>query len=198
MVFLLAPILGQRTRTAPGPLHGDHLRVSAIFHALIAPITCHFVVPQMKAARAAEPLSRWSWPLVLAYVVVPVVAGSLAGAVIRSGYPWATKLFGANRPPLAWDHLFSRGLDGWVRARLRSGTWIGGAYAFANGRRSYASGYPDAQKHYLAATVQVDPETGDWLYDDDGQLVLSDGGLLLKWDDVEYLEFVDSSEKGSS
>lgn len=84
-------------------------------------------------------------------------------------------------------------VDGWIRCRLRSGTWLGGAYADANGRRSYAAGYPEPQDLYLAASVEVDPTTGEFVLDEAGQPRLGAGGLLIRWEEVEYLEFIDSS-----
>lgn len=88
-------------------------------------------------------------------------------------------------------YLFQYHVDGWIRCRLKSGTWLGGAYS-ANGKRSYAAGYPHPQDHYLAASVDVDPETGEFGLDDDGRPPLGSGGLLVRWEEVEYLEFIDS------
>lgn len=73
-----------------------------------------------------------------------------------------------------------------------AGTWLAGAYANANGRRSYAAGYPEPQDLYLAASVPVDSETGEFLLNDEGTPDLGDGGLLIRWDEVEYLEFIDA------
>jgi hypothetical protein len=75
---------------------------------------------------------------------------------------------------------------------MKSGTWLGGAYANANGRRSYAAGYPEPQDLYLAASVAVDSETGEFQLDEAGWPRLGSGGLLSRWEEVEYLEFIDS------
>jgi hypothetical protein len=56
---------------------------------------------------------------------------------------------------------------------------------------SYAAGYPEPQDLYLAASVEVDPETGEFALDD-GRPQLGPGGLLVRWEEVEYLEFIDS------
>lgn len=53
------------------------------------------------------------------------------------------------------------------------------------GRRSYAAGYPEPQDIYLAASVAVDSVTGEFLIDNDGQVTIASGGLLLRWDEVE-------------
>jgi len=82
-------------------------------------------------------------------------------------------------------------VDGWVRVQLKSGTWIGGAFVNANGRRSYAAGYPEPQDLFLAAAVALDPVSGEFLLDD-GRVVVGAGGLLVRWEEVEYLEFIDA------
>ena len=56
--------------------------------------------------------------------------------------------------------------------------------------RSYAAGYPEPQDIYLAASVAVDSVTGEFLIDHEGQVTIGSGGLLLRWDEVEYLEFI--------
>ena len=75
---------------------------------------------------------------------------------------------------------------------MRSGIWIGGAFADANGRKSYAAGYPEEQDLYLASTVALDPDSGEFLLDDDGSPSLGSGGVLMKWEEIEYLEFIDA------
>lgn len=42
------------------------------------------------------------------------------------------------------------------------------------------------------AAVSVDPDSGAFLYRDDGSLDVLRGGLLIRWEEVEYLEFIDS------
>jgi hypothetical protein len=100
-------------------------------------------------------------------------------------------LTGPDPAPRAWDYLFQYENDGWIRLRLKSGIWIGGAYADAGGRRSYAAGYPEPQDLFLAAVAEVDPETGEFTRDQKGAVTVFDSGLLVRWDEVEYLEFID-------
>ena len=71
-------------------------------------------------------------------------------------------------------------------------TWLGGAFADANGRRSYAMGYPEPQDLYLAVAVELDQETGEFVVGEDRTVALLDGGILLRWEEVEHLEFVDA------
>lgn len=79
-----------------------------------------------------------------------------------------------------------------MRLRLKSGAWVGGAFAEVDGRRSYAAGYPEAQDLYLAATVELDPDSGEFVKDADGMILLLPGGVLVRWDEVEHLEFIDA------
>jgi hypothetical protein len=41
-------------------------------------------------------------------------------------------------------------------------------------------------------TVDLDPETGEFVVDDDGNVALLDGGILVRWEEVEHLEFIDA------
>ncbi len=78
---------------------------------------------------------------------------------------------------------------------MKSGIWLAGAFANANDRKSYAAGYPEPQDLYLAAAVAVDPDTGEFALGEDGEVELLSGGLLVRWDEVEYLEFIDAVER---
>lgn len=141
---------------------------------------------------AGEPLPAWMAFVPIAYVIVPIVSGTVVGYGLRQHWRWVRVLAGPDPAPRAWDYLFQYNVDGWIRCRLKSGTWIGGAYANAHGRRSYAAGYPESQDIYLAASVDLDPETGAFQLDDQENPRLGDGGLLFRWDEVEYLEFIES------
>jgi hypothetical protein len=61
--------------------------------------------------------------------------------------------------------LFASRPDGWIRLRLKEGTWLGGAFS---------------------------PPEGGFLFDDAGQIRMASGGILIRWDEVLYLEFVDA------
>ena len=87
---------------------------------------------------------------------------------------------------VAWN-LATPGVDA---ARLSEGVHLHD-FAEVDGVRSYASGYPDAQELFLASSVPVDPATGEFEFDADGRIALTGGGLLVRWEEVEYLEFID-------
>ncbi len=166
---------------------------SAILHAAFAPLTYWLWADQWHMVRAGEPLNWSLWLAVIGYAAIPTIAGSVVGRSTKKGRSWSKFLVGPDPAPRAWDFLFQEhNLDGWIRLRLKSGIWLGGAFAEANGRRSYAAGYPEPQDLYLAAAVSVDPDSGAFLYRNDGNLDVLRGGLLIRWDEVEYLEFIDS------
>lgn len=165
---------------------------SAVFHSAVAPLTYWLWADQWIRIRDAESLSWWLWPLVMAYVALPVLGGTFVGRGVRREARWTAFFTGPDPAPRAWDHLFGQKADGWVRLRMKSGGWIGGAYADANGRRSYSAGYPEPQDIYLAAAVDLDPETGEFNFDTAGNIPLLDGGILVRWEEVEHLEFIDA------
>lgn len=165
---------------------------SALFHVAFAPASYWLWANQWSKVREGEPLSLWMWGLAFLYVALPLIAGSVIGFGTHRGVNWARWFVGPHPAPRAWDYLFERESDGWVRMRLKSGTWIGGLYAEVDGRIPYSSGYPEPQDLFLAATVDVDPETGDFPVDESGRIQHRPGGLLVRWEEVEYLEFIDA------
>jgi Family of unknown function (DUF6338) len=167
--------------------------VSVVFHALFAPLTywiwANYVVRGDVAAGRPLPLALWL--AVLGYVAIPTAAGAWIGIATRSEKEWAELFTGPDPAPRAWDHLFSMNPQGWMRLRLKSGTWIGGAFATTeDGRTSYAAGYPEPQDLYLARAAEVDPDTGEFRFVGDAPVV-RDSGLLVRWSEVEYLEFIE-------
>jgi hypothetical protein len=165
---------------------------SALFLAVFAGPLYVLHVNYTEDLQAGRPLPAWLLLIPLVYVVVPLLAGTTVGVGLRRDWHVARLVAGPNPAPRAWDYLFQYDVDGWIRCRLKSGVWLGGAYANANGKRSYAAGYPEPQDLYLAASVEVDPETGAFVLGHDGQPRLGQGGLLVRWEEVEYLEFIDS------
>jgi len=130
--------------------------------------------------------------LILSYVVLPTVAGSLVGHGQKREWPWVKVLTGDAPEPRAWDYLWRPGVEGVVRIKLKSGHWLAGVFATtATGQRSYAAGYPEKEDLYLSLQINVDPETGEFKRDNDGYPVPIEGksGLLLRWEEIEYLNF---------
>lgn len=166
---------------------------SAVFHALIAPITYWLWVRFVRSGAFGSgeaPLGLWLVPL--AYVGAPILLGTTVGIGTRERRPWTRVFTGPNPAPRAWDDLFSARPDGWIRLRLKSGVWLGGAIAtMPDGRRSYAAGYPEEQDLYLVEAVEVDPGTGSFVLDKHGNPVSRGSAILIRWNEVEYLDFIE-------
>jgi hypothetical protein len=173
---------------------------SAVFHVLVTPLTYIAYRDYVITGRLAQgkPLPLWLWLVPVLYVGVPLLAGSLVGAATAAGKRWTRFIAGRSPAPRAWDHLFSaHDLTGWVRLRLKNEEWIVGAYATGDNRRlrSYAAGYPDAQDLYLIETAECEPQTGRFILADDGQPRLRGVGILIRWEEVMYLEFIDDRSR---
>jgi Family of unknown function (DUF6338) len=167
---------------------------SALFHVAFAPASYWLWANEWPKGRDGEPLSLWLWALALLYVALPLIAGTMTGYGTHRGLAWSRWFVGPHPAPRAWDYLFEHKDEGWVLLRLKSGTWIGGVYGTVGDLDSYSAGYPEPQDLFLAVGIEVDPETGELLVDEDGDIPLRPGGLLVRWDEVEYLEFLDNWE----
>jgi hypothetical protein len=142
--------------------------VSTILQVLWAPVAVYLwreLVVTGDAAEGVIPL--WVWPIAIAYVTLPVMLGTAVGRGTRRRARWS---------------------------RVFKGTWLGGAFSPPEGGElgSYAAGYPDPQDLYLGRLAEVDPQSGAFLFDDAGQIRMASGGILIRWDEVLYLEFVDA------
>jgi hypothetical protein len=96
--------------------------VSAVFHALAAPLTYiayqHYVLTGRLAGGKALPL--WLWLVPAVYVAAPAVAGSVTGSASADGKRWTRYIAGRSPAPRAGDHLFSaHDLTGWVRLKMK-------------------------------------------------------------------------------
>lgn len=170
------------------------VEVSAVLHAILAPLTywlwMEFIVSGRLGAGEAPPAL---WLVALTYVGVPIVAGTLVGIGTRNQANWTRLITGPEPAPRAWDHLFGARPDGWIRLRLKSGPWLAGAYTReTETHKSYAAGYPEEEDLYLVESVEVDPDTGEFHLDEDGAPVARGSGILVRWSEVEYLEFIEA------
>ncbi len=164
--------------------------ISALYHAFLAPVTFQLY----RRYVVTEPLAEAShipwlvWIAGLAYLVVPCAAGSLVGASVSTNHPLVRPFAGRAPQPRAWDFLWGAKPEVTVRLRLKSGSWVAGIYSETpDGRRPYAAGYPEPGDLYLPRTVAVDAETGAFLFGDDGLPAIEHAGILVRWDEVEYL-----------
>jgi uncharacterized protein YjeT (DUF2065 family) len=130
------------------------------------------------------------WILPILFVVIPFVAGTIVGVITarRRRFPRLAKwLSGPNPAPTAWDNLFSQRPHGFVRARLKGDPplWLAGVF----GKDSYASGYAEEPEDlYLEDGVKL-LDDGTFDRDSAGKIVRTNGGLLLKRDDLDVIEF---------
>jgi len=166
------------------------LGISACFHAAVAPVTYNLwrdFFRSDSALRGSLPL--WLWLVALAYVAAPAVLGGVVGRAFVQDKEWAKRLVGTTSAPTAWDAVFQGPpTDAYVLLRLKSGSWVGGR--FADG--SYAGGYPEPADLYLVRELEIDQATGDFKRDADGnEIPVASYGLLVRWDEVEYLEIGD-------
>lgn len=152
---------------------------------------------------AGDALPRALALVPVAYLALPLVAGWMLGRGVAADRRWAVWLTGSRRAPRAWDHLFERHRSGFVRCRMKSGAWIGGLFDGTSTPSSYAAGETDQLDLYISRALHLDQQTGAFTYRSpnalDGpahghgaMLDFTGGGLLMKWSEVEHLEFTSS------
>ncbi len=169
---------------------------SAVFHLLFAPLTYHIWSTYWKDISQGREVSPWLWVALSIYVLIPGLLGFYSGLAtlkaefdLRKLYGWTRYIMGRTQNLQAWDFLFGRkDLNGWIRFRTKEGIFLGGYY----GKGSYVSGYPEPQDIYLNGLAEIDSLTGEFNLDEEGNPILLGSGLLLRWDEVEYLEFKES------
>ena len=152
---------------------------------------------------AGEALPRALALVPAAYLALPLAAGWTLGHGVSTDKRWAVWLTGSRRAYRAWDHLFEREHSGLVRCRMKSGTWIGGLFDDVGTPRSYAAGETDQPDLYLSRAVHLDQRTGAVRYRSTNTseesavrggttLDFTGGGVLVKWSEIEHLEFSSS------
>jgi hypothetical protein len=174
---------------------------SAVFQAIYAPALyglyqhyIHHKVVEHGHARYANrladgPVPWWLWLIPAAYVLLPAAVGTAAGRSVRSKHR-AAKLFarvvaGRDPAPRAWDDLFTSRPSGTVRIRLDDGSWVGGAF----GADSYAAGYPEQPQDLLLEDTYLMKDDGSFAKSEDGNFVEIGSKLLVRWDQMDFLEF---------
>jgi hypothetical protein len=155
--------------------------LDAIYLIAIGPWLVHMIKPSGRpwfAAAATEPRQAAAVSLAL-FFAIPAAAALAVGIIERLRHPSRF-----DPVPTAWDGAFRQRTTGFVRARLKSGTWVGGWY----GTRSRASAYPNPPDLYL--------EAGYVMLDDGsfGPRVQATGGVYVSMTDVEVLEFVEVAD----
>jgi hypothetical protein len=163
----------------------------------------HFIGASVVLQALAAPATFWAWKhywnqaalhgethlplaaygILLAYLFVPLVVGSLVGQATKRRFPVIQRIH-ERTPPRAWDSLFDEPLDSWVRVTTKSGVWLGGPLT----EGSWVSTYPSDGDLLLPVAV-VDPDTGEWKKDADGRVEVREGSrILVRWNEIEYLQ----------
>lgn len=146
-----------------------------------------------------DDLPWWLFVMPLLYISLPIVAGTAVGKTVRassSGWQRIGRILAGRDPaPRAWDYLFTSRPAASVRLKLKAGHWLGGFY----GDRSYAAGYPEEpQDLFLERTFAMDQEDGAFVLDDEGEPVDLGTALLIRWDEVAFMEVVSQGEVSGS
>ena len=158
---------------------------SAVFHFLFAPFTYYLWSHYWDDIARGNRVSLWLWGALAVYTIVPIILGLLVGRSIKRENRWATYFTGIAPAPRAWDFLFGRAaLSGWVLIHTKSGRSIVGFY----GKGSYAAGYPEMQDIYLSYIIDENIAPTDLRKNGANK----QRGLLIRWDEVEYLELIPS------
>jgi len=187
----------ERVTTGYGISFSDRLvrflAASAVMHALLA-VGEYWVYRYLVVERRLVNGTANLWlleVLALAYVLGPIVVGSVVGWGHKKHKKWGTLLVGAAVEPRAWDYLWRRADRAIVRIKLKSGIWLAGYRGEApNGRRSYASAHPEEGDLYLPLSFIINPSSGELTLDENRRPVPVPGesGLLVRWTEIEYLD----------
>jgi hypothetical protein len=161
------------------------LGVSAVLQALAAPLTFwtwrHYW--HSGELEADTHLPGAAYGILLLYIVVPALLGFVVGIAAERRVPFLQSIH-ERTPPRAWDYLFDAPLNAWIRMRTKRGTWLGGVVS----QEAWASTYP-SDGDLLLPVALVDPDTGDWVKDENGEVeVLEDARILVRWNEIEYLQ----------
>lgn len=152
--------------------------LDAVYLIAAGPQLVHLIRPAGRpwfATATAQPRQAAAVSLAL-FVVIPAAAAWGVGLIERRRHPSRF-----DSVPTAWDSAFRGRPTGFVRARLKTGTWVGGWY----GKRSRASAYPNPADLYLESAYEMGSD-GSF-----GPRVQATGGLYVSMNDVEVIEFVE-------
>lgn len=116
--------------------------------------------------------------------LVLIIAVPAAVALVEAGFLRRHRKARYDETPTAWDALFLRRGSCFIRARLKSGTWVGGWY----GSSSNASAHPQPADLYLESQRHMNPD-GTF-----GQKIRGTGGVYVKASDIEVLEILEPGQ----
>jgi hypothetical protein len=174
-----------------GPVSGERDLGERVLRALTASIALdafYLIVAGPQLVRLIKPAGR-TWfsnaatqprqaatAALALFIVIPAATAWIVGLIERRRHPSRF-----DPVPTAWDSAFRARPTAFVRARLKGGAWVGGWY----GRSSRASSYPNPADLYLESAYEMGAD-GSF-----GPRIQATGGLYMRMDDVEVLEFVE-------
>ncbi len=116
--------------------------------------------------------------------LILIIAVPAAVALVEAKFLRRHRKARYDETPTAWDALFLRRGSCFIRAKLRSGAWVGGWY----GSSSNASAYPQQADLYLESQRHMGAD-GTF-----GQKISGTGGVYIKASDIEVLEILEPEQ----
>ena len=166
--------------------------ISAIFLALFAWPIHRLYANYWPQTASGDHLPSATYFVPVVYLAIPLFSGWLWGLTLGKDWDWAKRVAGRKRFPTAWDYTFSDRKSGWIRCKLKSGEWVGGQYGSmgSSDHTTYASGYPEPHELYLYPIVLMDQKSGFFKVTETGEALFGVGGLLLRWEEIDMLNFI--------
>ncbi|MEV0971369.1 DUF6338 family protein [Microtetraspora glauca] len=177
-----------------GPLPGHRDLGERVLRAVVATIVLDALYVIIFGPVLAMPLRKRSdeWltafasnPRSFALVGLLLLVGIPAVAALGFSFLESRRRKSAYLPtPTSWDYAFANRRAGFVRARLKSGRWIGGWYGY----NSHASAYPQTPDLFLELGCEMTSD-GEFAREVEGS-----SGLYVQLNEIEVLEFVEAPE----
>ena len=187
VLFVLPGISYQFVRERMrGPVPGEQDLGERVLRALTASIAVDALYLIIAGPQLLRLIKQTGQPWFAASGANPRQAAMVALALfigIPAAAAWTVGQVQRRRPappkPVTWDYMFYGRSACFIRARLKSGRWVGGWY----GMKSRAAGDSNAADLYLESA---------WEMASDGSFVrrIEGTGLYLRMDNVEYIELV--------
>ncbi|MFE0155519.1 DUF6338 family protein [Nonomuraea sp. NPDC059007] len=177
-----------------GPLPGHRDLGERVLRAVVATITLDALYVIALGSLLTAPLRQRPDEWLATFTSSPRPF-ALTGLILLVGIPAAAALAlsllerrrskSAYLPtPTSWDYAFASRRAGFIRARLKSGRWIGGWYGY----NSHASAYPQTPDLFLELGCEMTPD-GEFARE-----VTGSSGLYVQLNEIEVLEFLEAPE----
>lgn len=166
---------------------------SLAIQIVVAPIS--YPIWKLSANTPVASMPVWhglvAWLWLIAVSASSYGFGLLVGNATTAGRKWSTWIIGREAAPTAWDHLWHLGTPGFVRVRLKSGRYLAGWWCGEG--QAFASSHPQNEADiFLPYQISVNSTTGEFVMDERNAPKLKNWGLLLRWEEIEALEFLEA------